>query len=68
MVDSLSPIYSELWHLQIPEFALFSNSLVTVSSGYHEIREFATALTQNISDLESQPWKSKLFRMRFSVR
>ena len=25
MVDSLNPIYSELWQLQIPEFALFCN-------------------------------------------
>ena len=59
MVDSGSPMFSELWRLQIPEFALFRNSrLVTVSSGYPEIREFATAITQNISDLESQPWVS----------
>ena len=33
-----------------------------------QILEFETAITRNISDLESQSWKSKLFRMRFSVR
>ena len=43
MVDSLNPIYSELWRLQIPEFALFRDSQVTVSSGYPEISEFANA-------------------------
>ena len=68
MVDSLNPIYSELWWLQIPEFALFRNSQVTVSSSYRKIREFATAITQIISDLENQPLKSKLFRMLYSVR
>ena len=35
---------------------------------YPEIREFATAIAQNISDLEGQPWKSKLLRMSFLVR
>ena len=68
MVDSLNLIYSELWKFQIPEFAQFRNSQVMVSSGYPEIREFATVITQNISDLESKPWKSKLFRMQFSGR
>ena len=37
MVDSLSLIYSELWRFQIPEFALFRNSQVTVSSGYPKL-------------------------------
>ena len=46
MIDSLSPIYSELWRLQIPEFALFRNSQITVSSGDPEIEEFATAITR----------------------
>jgi len=64
---SLSVKHSELCRLQIPEFALFGNSPVTVSSVYLENLEFATAITQNILDLESQPWKPKLFRMRFSV-
>ena len=27
-----------------------------------QIREFAIVITQNISDLEGQPWKSKLLR------
>ena len=34
-LHGLSPIYSELWRLEIPEFA--------------------TVITQNISDLDSQP-------------
>ena len=54
--------------LQIPEFEMFRNSQVTDSSDYPEIREFVTVITQNISDLESQPWFLKLFRMRFLVR
>jgi len=41
-------------------------------SGYPEetvlIREFATAITQNISDLDGQLCKSKLLRMPFLVR
>jgi len=61
MVDPLSPIYSELWWFQITEFAPFF-------SGYPEISEFGTVITQSISDLERQPWKSKLFRMSFPVR
>ena len=48
--------------------AVANSQIRTVSSGYPEIREFATAITQNILDLESQPLKSKLFRMPFSVR
>ena len=52
MVDSLSRIYSELWRFQIPGFELFRNIQVTLSSGYPEIREFATVITQNISDLQ----------------
>jgi len=48
MVDCVSPIYSELWRLEIPEFALFRNSQVTVSLDYPEFREFATAITQYI--------------------
>ena len=40
----------------------------TVSWSSPEIREFATAIAQNISDLEGQPWKSKLLRMPFLVR
>ena len=33
-----------------------------------QIREFATAIAQNIFDLEGQPWISKLLRMSFLVR
>ena len=33
-----------------------------------QIREFATAISQNISDLEGQSCKSKLLRMPFLVR
>ena len=32
-----------------------------------QIMEFATSITQNISDLQSQPWASKLLRMPFLV-
>ena len=46
--------------MEIPEFARFRISPVTVSLGYPEIGEFATAIAQNISDLESQPWKSNV--------
>ena len=67
MVDPLSPIYS---------VAVANSRICTVFTGYPEIREFATAITQNISDLESQPWKSRLFdfsnnldfKQPFSVR
>ena len=66
MIDSLSLIYSDLWPMQIPDFALFRNSRVTVSSETALTAEFVTAITQNILDLESQPRKSKLLGMRFS--
>ena len=33
-----------------------------------QIHEFATAVTQNISEIEGQPWISKLLRISFSVR
>ena len=61
MTDPLSLIYSELWWLQIPEFPGNLEDMM-------QIREFATAIAQNISDLESQPWKSKLFRLPVAVR
>ena len=36
--------------------AVADSRICSVSSGYPEIREFATAITQNVSDLlESQP-------------
>ena len=41
---------------------------LTVSEETVQNREFATAITENISDLKVQPWKSKLFRKRFLVR
>ena len=50
MVDPLSLIYSQLWWLQISEFMGNLNFFV-------QIREFATALAQNISNLEGQPWE-----------
>ena len=68
MVDPLSLIYSELWRLQILEF---QGNLKKPWPDYCEtvqIWEFATTITQNIWDLESQPWKSNLFRMQFLVR
>ena len=48
--------------------AVANSRICTVSSGYPEIEEFATAVTESISDFQSQLCKSKLFRMRFSVR
>ena len=33
-----------------------------------QICEFATAITQNLSDLDCQPWISKLLKMTFLVR
>ena len=32
-----------------------------------QLTEFATTITQNISDLQGQPWESKLLRMSFLV-
>ena len=61
IVDSLSLIYSELWRLQIHEFQGNLKKMV-------QICEFSTAINQNISNLESQTYKSKLLRMPFSVR
>ena len=60
MVDSLSLIYSELWRLQILKFqqefwVTWSNRDLTNETV--QIREFETAKTQNILDLENQPWK-----------
>ena len=48
--------------------AVANSQIGTVSLGYHGIREFITTKTPNISDLESQPWKSKLFEIPYSVR
>jgi len=46
-----------------------ANSIIcTISSSYREIRAIATAIAQNISDLEGQPRESKLLRMSFLVR
>ena len=42
-----------------------NSRICTISSSYIEIREFATAIAQNISDLEGQPWISKMLRMPF---
>ena len=42
--------------------AVVNSRICTISSGYPEIHEFATAIAQNISDLEGQPWKTKLLR------
>ena len=49
MADPLGLIYSELWWLQIPEFP--GNLKIAMV----QILEFATAVAQNISDLECQP-------------
>jgi len=48
--------------------AAVNSQICSVSSGYPEIREFLTAITQNILHLESQPWDSKLFRMPLSIK
>ena len=61
MVDPLSPIYSKLWRLQIHEFQGNLKKWCKFVNLQHPI-------AQNISDLEDQPWKSKLLRMPFSVR
>ena len=61
IIEPKTKIYSELWRLQIHEFVPFLQ--VTL-----DIREFTTVKAQNISDLEDQPWKSKLLRMPFLVR
>ena len=45
-----------------------NSRICTIFLSHPEIREFETAITQNISDLECQPWKSKLLRMSFLVR
>ena len=58
MFDPLSPIYSELQRLQISEF-----TQLTV-----QIRQFVTAVTRNISDLEGRTRRSKLLRMLFLVK
>ena len=55
MVDPLDPIYSELCGCKFPNLHRFFR--------FPEVREFATAITQNISDLESQSWISILFGM-----
>ena len=41
--------------------AVENSRICTKSSNNPEVREFATAIAQNISDLEGRPWKSKLF-------
>ena len=56
MVDTMAHIF-ELQRLQIYECSSFKETL--------QIREFVTAVTHNISDLEGRPWKSKLLRMPF---
>ena len=48
--------------------AVANSQICTVSSGYPKIREFVTAITQNISHLEGHPCESKLLRMSFLVR
>ena len=61
MVDHLWPIYSELQLMQIHEFAqILQNPYRKV-----QIREFPTAVTQNISDLKCRPWRLNLPIMLF---
>ena len=45
-----------------------NSQIGTVSSGYPTIREFATTVTPNISNLEGWPSGSKLLRIPFLVR
>ena len=64
MVDPLSQIYSELQRLEIHEFVPFCRDFEESV----QIREFASAVTQNKSVIDGRPWRSKLHRMSFSVR
>ena len=48
--------------------AVANSQICIVSTGYNKIREFATGITQNISDLENQPYKSMLLRIQFLAR
>ena len=77
MVDPISPIYSELQRLQIHEIAPCANCTEIAHGQTMQIREFATAATRNISDLdlfrileglEGQPWRSKLLKMSCLVK
>ena len=61
MFDPLSPIYSELQRLQINEITPSFRETV-------QIRQFATAVTQNILDLEGRTWGSKLLRILFLIK
>ena len=61
LFDPLSPIYSEL---------LLHRFLHRLFAPWRTVqfREFETAVTQNISDLEGQTWRSKFLRMLFLVK
>ena len=63
-VQSISPSKSDIFLVM----TVANSRICTIFSCYIEIREFAIAIAQNTSDLESQPWKSKLLRMPFLVR